>query len=76
MLKKWCDAGRLYMKDMDLEDMAALKVCLLSAGVLFGIGLPLKWKKPAALFGSFLFVGTYLPLMTKFLEYLERGTED
>lgn len=76
MLKKWCDAGRLYMKDMDLEDMAALKVCLLSAGVLLGIGLPLKWKKPAALFGSFLFVGTYLPLMTKFLECLERGAED
>ncbi len=64
------------MKDMDLEDMAALKVCLLSAGVLFGIGMPLKWKKPAALFGSFLFVGTYLPVMTKFLEYLDRGTED
>lgn len=76
MLKKWCDAGRLMMKDMDLEDMAALKICLLSMGVLGGIALPLKWKKPAAFFGSMLFVGTYVPLMTRFLECMSRTEED
>lgn len=76
MFKQWCDAGRLYMKEMDLEDMAALKCCLLSAGVLFGIGMPLKWKKPATVVGSLLFVGTYLPLMTKFLGCLTKTEED
>lgn len=72
MLKKWCAAGRLYMKDMDLEDMAALKVCLLAAGTLLGLGIGKKWKKPAAFFGSVLFVGTFIPLMTQFLAVLTR----
>ena len=37
MLKNWCAAGRLMLKDMDLEDMAALKVCLLAMGTLLGL---------------------------------------
>ena len=36
MLKNWCAAGRLMLKDMDLEDMAALKVCLLAMGPFWG----------------------------------------
>ena len=86
MLKNWCAAGRLMLKDMDLEDMAALsrvlegrrrrrgalKVCLLAMGTLLGLSVPFRWKKPAALLGSFLFVGTYLPLMVRLLECLTR----
>ena len=59
-------------KPMDLEDMAALKVCLLAMGTLLGLSVPFRWKKPAALLGSFLFVGTYLPLMVRLLECLTR----
>ena len=76
MLNKWLAAGRLMLKDMDLEDMAALKFCLLSLGVLGGISIPAKGRKPAALLASFLFVGTYLPLMTKFLGSLVKTEED
>lgn len=76
MLNKWCAAGRLMMKEMDLEDMAALKICLLSMGLLGGIALPLKWKKPGAFFGSVLFIGTYLPLMTRLLGYLTKTEDD
>ena len=72
MLKNGCAAGRLMLKDMDLEDMAALKVCLLAMGTLLGLSVPFRWKKPAALLGSFLFVGTYLPLMVRLLECLTR----
>lgn len=76
MLEKLCTAGRLYMKEMDLEDMAALKFCLLSMGMLFGIAIPLKWRKPAVFFGSALFIGTYLPLMVKLLDCLQRAEEE
>ena len=72
MLKNWCAAGRLMLRDMDLEDMAALKVCLLAMGTLLGLSVPFRWKKPSALLGSFLFVGTYLPLMVRLLECLTR----
>lgn len=75
MLNKFCAAGRLMMKDMDLEDMAALKVCLLSLGALGGMALPLKLKKPAAFFASTLFLGTYIPLMYKFVSSLTKAEE-
>ena len=55
MLKNWCAAGRLMLKDMDLEDMAALKVCLLAMGTLLGLSVPFRWKKPAALLAGGLF---------------------
>lgn len=76
MLNQWLAAGRLMLKDMDLEDVAALKLCLLSLGVLGGIAVPLKARKPAALIASMLFVGTYIPLMTKFLGSLVKTEED
>lgn len=76
MLNKWLAAGRLMLKDMDLEDIAALKCCLLSMGVLAGIAVPAKSKKAAALLASFLFVGTYIPLMTKFLGNLTSTDTD
>lgn len=76
MLNKWLAAGRLMLKDMDLEDMAALKVCLLSLGVLGGIAIPGKGRKPAVLLSSFLFVGTWVPLMTKFFACLTNTEEN
>ena len=42
MLDKWLAAGRLAIKDMDLEDVAALKLCLMALGILIGLGIPLK----------------------------------
>ena len=36
MVKKWIAAGRLMVREMDLEDVAALKLCLMSLGLLLG----------------------------------------
>lgn len=76
MLNKWMAAGRLMLKDMDLEDIAALKFCLLALGVVMGVSIPARGRKPAGLLASILFVGTYIPLMTKFLAALTRTEED
>ena len=48
MLDKWLAAGRLAIKDMDLEDVAALKLCLMALGILIGLGIPLKKRSAAA----------------------------
>ena len=67
MVKKWLAAGRLMVRDMDLEDVAALKLCLLSLGVLLGLAAPRRKKPAFALFSILVFIGTYFPLMVKFL---------
>lgn len=72
MVKKWLAAGRLMVQDMELEDVAALKLCLLSLGVLLGLALPRRKRPTFALFSTIVFIGTYLPLMGKFLVSLVR----
>ena len=67
MLKKWLAAGRLMVRDLELEDVAALKLCLLSLGVLLGLVVPRRKKTAFALFSTLVFIGTYFPLMIKFL---------
>lgn len=72
MVKKWIAAGRLMVRELDLEDVAALKLCLLSLGTLLGLAVPRKKKPAFALFSTLIFIGTYFPLMVKFLGALFR----
>ena len=58
MVKRWLAAGRLMVRDMDLEDVAALKLCLLSLGVLLGLAVPRRKKHAFALFSTLVFIGT------------------
>ena len=76
MLKQWMAAGRLMVRDLELEDVAALKLCLLSLGLLLGLAVPRRKKPGLALFSTLVFVGTYLPLMGKFLVSLFRVRRD
>ena len=52
------------------KDMALLKFCLCALGVLIGIALPGRKKRPAAWIASLVFVAAYIPLMAKFLPFL------
>ena len=75
-VEKFLRAGNRYLKDMDLEDMAALKFCLGSMGILMGIGIPARLKKPVGLVAGLLFVGTYIPLMSKFVDAFHEVGDD
>lgn len=66
-MKKLIAAGNLYLKKMDLTDVALLKLCLGSLGVLIGLGCAKRHKKGAGFLAGFLFILTYVPLMGKFL---------
>lgn len=72
MIEKLTNTGKVYLTEMDLEDMAMLKLCLTSLGVLMGLGIPLKLKKPATLMAGFLFAGTYVPLMYRLWSIVSR----
>ncbi len=55
-----------YYADKYLEDLAMIKFCLFSIGILAGIKIPAKNKKKAGMVASVLFAITYIPLMAKF----------
>ena len=59
-----------YLQNSDWKDIAVLKLCLLSLGLLAGMQLPEKHRKTARVAAVVLFVATYIPLMTKFLRIL------
>ena len=54
-----------FIKEMHVTDMAVLKFCLMSLGIIVGICLPKKWKRPALFTALFVFIVTYLPLVMK-----------
>lgn len=60
------DSADAYLRQSDWRDLALVKFCLFSMGVIAGISLPLKAKKPAATVAAAVFVSTYIPLMVKY----------
>lgn len=55
-----------YLRQCDWRDLALVKFCLFSMGVIAGIALPPKAKKPAIATAAAVFVATYIPLMVKY----------
>ncbi len=65
-MKNIFDYANQYIEESDWKDLAALKFCLFSIGVLVGMKIPVKGKKRAGKIAFLVFVITYLPLMKKF----------
>ena len=59
-----------YLQKSDWKDIALLKFCLFSMGVLMGILIGRRWskknRKAAVMAAMLVFIGTYIPLLTKF----------
>lgn len=55
-----------YIKKSDWKDLAMLKFCLFSIGILAGMQMPEKCRKQAGGIALAVFVATYIPLMAKF----------
>ena len=70
-VEKLADAGKRYIKKMDLEDMAALKICLLSTGALAGLSLKSRMaRRLVGVICSFLSAGLAIPLVSQYLDEL------
>ena len=72
-MKKLFDAADRYLKIADWKDMALLKFCLFSMGVLAGTCIPRKNRDTARGIALGVFASTYIPLMAKFLPCLFPG---
>lgn len=56
-----------YIRQSTWKDFALLKFCLFAMGVLVGIHISEKNRKPAGIAATAVFVATYIPLMAKFV---------
>lgn len=74
-VERLTDAGESYLRHMELDDMAALKICLLSTGALLGLGVKGKFaRRLTGLTCAFLAAGLAVPLVSKFLDEPEPGS--
>lgn len=76
MLKNIVTAGKRYVNEMELEDIAIFKLCLIAFGVLAGLALPARARRSSAIFAAFLFLGTCGAVMLRFLASLTRTKEN
>ena len=74
-MKKLIAAGNLYLKHMNLTDIALIKLCVGALGVLVGLKAARRHRKCAGTAAALVFLATYVPLMGRFLSALVR-TED
>ena len=74
MKKLFCYADR-YIKKSDWKDLAMIKFCLFSMGILAGMRIPEKNRKQAGWIVAAVFAVTYIPLMAKFFSVITEKEE-
>ena len=74
MKKLFCYADR-YIRKSDWKDLAMIKFCLFSMGILAGMRIPEKNRKQAGWIAAVVFAVTYIPLMAKFFSVIAEKEE-
>ena len=74
MKKLFCYADR-YIRKSDWKDLAMIKFCLFSMGILAGMRIPEKNRKQAGWIAAVVFAVTYIPLMAKFFSVITEKEE-
>lgn len=61
-MKKMVEYYRNCIIEMDIKDVALLKICLMCFGLMLGISIPSGKKKPVFWVSLFVFIGTAVAL--------------
>lgn len=64
-----------YIEKSSWKDIAILKFCLFSMGILAGMQIPKRNKKTAGTAAVLVFVITYIPLMAKYIRIVKGKIE-
>lgn len=72
-LFEWADR---YCAESDWKDMALLKFCLFSMGVMAGMQVPKKRKKAVYILCGAVFAVTYVPLMAKYFRIVKNSRKE
>lgn len=76
-IEKLADAEMRTVGKMDAEDMAAMKLCLLSAGTLAGLSVKNKFlRRLTGLTCTVLAAGLAVPLAGRYLEELRNSDSE
>ena len=59
-----------FIRRSDWKDLAIVKFCMFSIGLLVGLQITAKCKKGVRIAASVVFTLTYIPLMVKYLGIL------
>ena len=59
-----------FVQQSDWKDLAIIKFCLFSIGLLVGLQITEKCRKGVRIAASVIFTLTYIPLMAKYLRIL------
>ena len=65
-MKKLFDAANRYIGTSDWKIFAVLKFCLIALGMMIGMAIDKKYRKPVFFGALGVFAATYVPLMVKF----------
>lgn len=69
-MKKLFGYADEYIHQSDWRDLALIKFCLMSIGVIMGLCIPKEKRKLALPIAGAVFALTYVPLMTKFFRII------
>jgi len=75
-MKNLFDRANRLIRQLSWKEFAVLKLCLLALGLLLGLQIGERWKKPTGILAGIVFIGAYLPLMIRFLRALTRKEEE
>ena len=64
-MKFFFNLGNRYAEQSNWTDFALTKFCLAAVGIIIGILIPAKHKKPAGIAAAGVFAVTYAVLMSK-----------
>jgi uncharacterized membrane protein len=67
VMRKLFEAADRYVETSDWKIIAVLKFCLISLGVILGMEVKEKSRKPVFIAAVSVFIATYIPLMTRFV---------
>ncbi len=69
-MKKLFGYADEYIRKSDWKDMALVKFCLMSIGLMIGMFVPKEKRKLVLPIAGAVFVLTYVPLMSKFFKII------
>ena len=75
-MKKLLDIANRYVEESDWKTIAVLKFCLLSLGLLAGMSIPRRRRKPVRWISAAVFTVTYFPLMAKLFRVADEIRKD
>lgn len=72
-MQKLLDYGNEFLQQSTWKDLALIKFCLLAMGIICGMSIPKKAHKPVAFIAILVFIVTYVPLMIKLLNIIDKN---